>query len=343
MSRRLGMTAVVIMPLTLCAACMTAEKEPPPFITEVPDAESCYESNGGFGPLSEEDFEALCQDGIMVGGLGGPRGYPIDGLEPRVSPPPPERELTPAVRAEEEALQQARDTGDSTLFNKRLREVADVNARYSDGRTPLHMALSFHDALDAAPFLISRGADVNACTDQGITPLHLAAEQGDTDVLRLLLAKGARVNAKTAASSLEAGSTPLHKALEAGSSMSVLRLLLDHGADVNAQDRAGIAPLHLAAGRGMAKGGRLLMERGAKLDIRNRKGRTPLHEATSAGRVDTVRLLLAAGADPALKTSDGRTAVDLAEELSRSGNRAFLRRKGAECAALLRTAKQKLR
>lgn len=342
MSRRLGMTAIVIMPVMLCAACMTTEKVPPPFITEPPDAESCYESSGGFGPLSEEDFEAMCQDGIMTYSLRGPRGYPSAGLDPRVSPLPSERELSPAVRAEEKALQQARDAGNLLLFKKLLREVADVNVRYSDGRTPLHMALSFHDALDAAPFLIGRGADVNARTDQGITPLHLAAEQGDMDVLRLLLAKGARVNAKTAASSLDAGSTPLHKALEAGSSMSVLRLLLDHGADVNAQNRAGIAPLHLAAGRGMAKGGRLLMERGAKVDIRNRKGRTPLHEATSAGRVDTVRLLLAAGADPALKTSDGRKAVDLAEALSRPGNRAFLRRKGAECAALLRTAMQKL-
>lgn len=332
------MTAIVILSLMFCPACMTAEKGPDSFTTQKPDAESCYESFGGYGSLSEEDVEALFQDGIMTYSLRGSRGYPIDVLDPRLAPPPPERKLTPAVRAEEEALQQA--TGDPALFNKRLREVADVNAHYSDGRTPLHMALSFHDAMDAAPFLIGRGADVNARTDLGITPLHLAAEQGDIDVLRLLLAKGARVNAKTAASSLDAGSTPLHKALEGMSSMSVLRLLLDHGADVNAQDRAGIAPLHLAAGRGMARGCRLLLERGAKVDLRRAKGWTPLHTAAANGRVDTVRLLLEAGADPALKTSDGRTALDLAEGLSRPGNRAFERRKGAECAAILRAAMQ---
>lgn len=294
------MTAIVILSLMFCPACMTAEKGPDSFTTQKPDAESCYESFGGYGTLSEEDVEALSQDGIMTYSLRGSRGYPIDVLDPRLAPPPPERKLTPAVRAEEEALQQA--TGDPALFNKRLREVADVNAHYSDGRTPLHMALSFHDAMDAAPFLIGRGADVNARTDLGITPLHLAAEQGDIDVLRLLL---------------------------------------DHGADVNAQDRAGIAPLHLAAGSGMARGCRLLLERGAKVDLRRAKGWTPLHTAAANGRVDTVRLLLEAGADPALKTSDGRTALDLAEGLSRPGNRAFERRKGAECAAILRAAMQK--
>lgn len=44
--------------------------------------------------------------------------------------------------------------------------------------------------LDLATFLVSKGADLNAVTERGISPVHLAAEAGETDLTRMLLAAG---------------------------------------------------------------------------------------------------------------------------------------------------------
>jgi len=70
------------------------------------------------------------------------------------------------------------------------------------------------------------------------TKLHRAAERGDLETVRALLAGGADVNAKG-----WSDWTPLHYA--AKRHFDVVELLLAHGADVNA-DGAGDTPLSLA-------------------------------------------------------------------------------------------------
>jgi len=62
------------------------------------------------------------------------------------------------------------------------------------GETLLHVA-SQHGHGDIARLLISRGADVNARADVGVAPLHLAARNGHTRVAAILLDNGAELNA----------------------------------------------------------------------------------------------------------------------------------------------------
>jgi ankyrin repeat protein len=94
------------------------------------------------------------------------------------------------------------------------------------------------------------------------TKLHIAArESRDEMVLELLKRNPDLVHARNAA-----GLTALHVAsLQSMFKMNlaVINHLLDHGADVDAQDNNGHAPLHVACGASFVEVPRLLLSRGA--------------------------------------------------------------------------------
>ena len=70
----------------------------------------------------------------------------------------------------------------------------DVNdaSRDSRGYSPLHWAV-VRQHLECAEWLLGHGARANAKDRDRVTPLHLAAGNGQADMCRLLLAKGAKV------------------------------------------------------------------------------------------------------------------------------------------------------
>ena len=65
-----------------------------------------------------------------------------------------------------------------------------VEALDSFGMSALHRAARDGNA-EMTKDLIARGADINKRSPNGWTPLHLAARHGNSDVIRLLLAGGA--------------------------------------------------------------------------------------------------------------------------------------------------------
>ena len=104
----------------------------------------------------------------------------------------------------------------------------------------------------------AKSANVNVQDNEGKTPLHLSALKGHKEVVRLLIARGAKVMATT-----KFGDTPLHCAAGEGHK-DVVELLIAKEADVNARDGRNKTPLYLASERGHAKVADLLRKHGAK-------------------------------------------------------------------------------
>lgn len=129
-------------------------------------------------------------------------------------------------------------------------------------------------------------------SSDGWTPLHLAAHFAKTGVVRVLLNRGAAVNAL---SENALKNTALHAAA-AGKAMEAANLLIIHGADVNARQHGGWTPLHAAAQSGAADFARLLIDNGADVNVRAENQQRPIDLALTKGHQAVVDLLESNGA-----------------------------------------------
>jgi Ankyrin repeats (3 copies) len=158
----------------------------------------------------------------------------------------------------------------------------------------------------------------------GDTGLHMAAAAYQRSTAETLVANGARVGARN-----RRGAEPLHYAADGapggpswdpGAQQSVIEYLLTAGADPDAYDDSGVAPLHRAVRTRSSAAVRALLELGADARLMNKRGSTPLHLAVqSTGRSDSgsvdakdqqrqiVALLLQHGARPDDTDSKGKT------------------------------------
>jgi ankyrin repeat protein len=104
----------------------------------------------------------------------------------------------------------------------------------------IHEYVLAGDADAVAKDLSEHPNDLNLPDDAGLTPLHLAAAHCQTNVIAVLLAKGAKINAKA-----KDDATPLHLAAQEGCTAAVA-MLFAHNAKVNARDAQGRTPLKRA-------------------------------------------------------------------------------------------------
>jgi truncated hemoglobin YjbI len=145
----------------------------------------------------------------------------------------------------------------------------------------------------------------------GRTLLHGAAATGSVEVVELLLTLGADPNAID-----QAGHAPLYcvgnECSAPGGGESV-RALARAGANLDAQDGAKhCTALHMAARRGNLDVAEALLDCGANLEAYDSKRETPLRRAVNCSKISLVALLLKRGADPHTRAADGRTPFEAA-------------------------------
>ncbi|KAI9448408.1 hypothetical protein H4582DRAFT_2051866 [Lactarius indigo] len=114
---------------------------------------------------------------------------------------------------------------------------ADVNALNGQLRTPLHAAAGvWHRGIDTVKVLVGRGANIDATDLDGLTPLHMAAQSvGGGESVKFLLERGAKVDAVSGAKR----ETPLHMAAISQLGHDAVQYLLEKGANVEATDWPG--------------------------------------------------------------------------------------------------------
>ena len=112
---------------------------------------------------------------------------------------------------------------------------------------------------------------------RGSTRLYRAASEGEINIAKLLLDRGADPK-KT----FFYGETLLHAAAMSGN-LEMVQLLLDIGADPNKARIDGMTPLHKAVNNEHIGTVILLLDRGADPDIKDRRGRSPRSEAHKKG------------------------------------------------------------
>ena len=151
----------------------------------------------------------------------------------------------------------------------------DPNQLDPRGQPALIVALQSQSLKVAKVLWDAKGIQIDIRNHAGETPLMMAALKAEVDAAAALVAHGAAVQ--------KDGWSPLHYAATGGSA-AIVRLLLSKGATLEARSPNGSTPLMMAARYGSEDSVRLLLDRGANAKLRNDLGLDAADFARAAGR-----------------------------------------------------------
>ena len=236
-------------------------------------------------------------------------------------------------------LQWAVYNGDLAEAQRLLRAGADVSIANNYGVTAMGLAAEVGNA-DMIALLLEAGAHADSPDPDGMTALQMVARTGNVKAAQLLIDAGATIDARES----WGGQTPLMWA-SARRHPAMMRLLISKGADVNARsavrdyqrhvtaegrpkslDSGGLTPLLYAARENCLACVDVLLGHGADINLPDPDGVSPLLVAIMNTNWDLAERLITAGADVNQWDIFGETplftAVNLRSRLD--GNRASI-------------------
>ena len=156
-----------------------------------------------------------------------------------------------------------------------LSQGFDPNALDEHGQPALILALQLESPKVAKVLMDAKGVQIDVRNHAGETPLMMAALKAEVDAATALVAHGAAVN--------KDGWSPLHYAATGGSA-AIVKLLLSKGAALEARSPNGTTPLMMAARYGNEEAVDALLAAGADRTAKNDLGMDASAFAASAGR-----------------------------------------------------------
>lgn len=242
----------------------------------------------------------------------------------------------------QDVMEWMRDTDDpesilQTAEDTLLQAGLDIDSR---GFENLHWA-AIHGHDHVVKFLLDNGVSADARSPNSSTALLQAVQSGKTNVIQLLIDRGAnkecvqrdsywtplfeavrsekknvvaqllknKVRVDARGYNLE---TPLYTAAQLGN-VDIIKMLIDHGANIEARlMQNGRTPLYEATSEGHMKAVELLLQEGANIECKCEDGLTPLLEASRRGHEAVVQLLLQQGANTEVRTEEGHTSLSQA-------------------------------
>lgn len=211
-----------------------------------------------------------------------------------------------------EEARRAAKSGDTSNFYSTLERMKVVNGTGVDCRdaftyqTPLHFA-TIAGETEVVEILIAAGADIEAACMAGDTVLTKAAEHGRRGVVRALIRAGVDLGAPRR----DDGATALHMAAMSGYG-DICASLIRAGADVEVRTPRGMSPLHFAAiggSTGTNNAVDVLLELGADIDGADYQGWTAVVHASYVHEPDMIEYLLSKGASLAVRDLNGDTPL----------------------------------
>ena len=189
--------------------------------------------------------------------------------------------------------------GDVAIVSMLLDAGALIDDDASDWALPLHQAVE-HKRTDVVRLLLQRGANVNRRDSSRLTPLFYAC---DAETIAALVSAGADLLARD-----DSGyrATALHFAAYNGD-VKIVELLMSAGCDVSALTSKGEPPLTWAWDDKIA---RAFVSGGADVDGGPNCSRSPLISQFVHNRLDAARFLLVCGASPNTIDENGTALIE---------------------------------
>ncbi|XP_002741541.2 transient receptor potential cation channel subfamily A member 1-like [Saccoglossus kowalevskii] len=173
-------------------------------------------------------------------------------------------------------------------------------------QTSVHYAAENGDA-QLINILMSHGAKLDSKDIEEKIPLHIAAQYGRVNCVEVL----ANANPKQINEDDVDGRTPLLLASLYGH-YKVVIYLLKIGADLSSRDDSRMSALTLACSQGHMDTALILIKNHADIDAVDKNKNSALHHSAGKGYADVTMQLLSKGADVTLENENGQNALEVA-------------------------------
>lgn len=170
-----------------------------------------------------------------------------------------------------------------SLVSLAIDNKADMKAKDINGLNALMYSIFAGNYEMVENILDYDRSSVNCIDNNFSTPLVFAILKRDKDITKKLIESGAYINSKSARRALNV-------AIEIGD-LHIAKILLDRGARINAKDLKGIPPIIVAASNNNTEAVKFLVNNGARIKTKDPSGLSPIDYAMKYSNAEVIELL----------------------------------------------------